>query len=597
MNQNRKPMKKFCSLLILTFVCITLGSFSQSVKFNYVSPLPGSEYVNPEQVISLKTGELFDQSSVNQNLVSANGTVSGEITGTVSLSDDGKILFFKADASFEYGESVEFIVENGLETIDGTDVESIDFEFTITPQDNLNLLQKYYQSDASDFGYAFSSGENPLPNLPVRSNGNPNTDMFPGYPEPVIEWYDNPAEGYLYFTSFPFQTQEYLPYLTILDNYGTPVFIKWPTEPMSAYIDFKIFPDGSLCYALMNMTDASQQKYFLMDSQMNVYDTIYMGNGYHIDPHDILLLDNGNYLLMSYDPQLVDMSQVVPGGDTNATVIGLVIQEVDLEQNVFFQWRSWDHFEITDAVEDIDLTAPVVDYSHGNAFDFDDDGNLLISSRHMDEITKIDYETGEIIWRFGLLSENNQFTFLNDEYGFSHQHDIRKLPNGRYSLYDNGNRHTPPFSQAIEYELDEVNMEATLAWNYRYEPDTVFNFATGSHRKLDNGNTLIGWGLAFTKFAITEVDVNGTKIMDVFMPDSVMGYRTLKYNWQPELFTTNLNQIDFGNYEGHYTPIPRIFIITNHSNIDTVRITSTHNHLPEFSVNVDFPIEILPGEM
>ena len=31
-----------------------------------------------------------------------------------------------------------------------------------------------------------------------------------------------------------------------------------------------------------------------------------------------------------------------------------------------------------------------------------------------------------------------QFDIINDPVGFSHQHDIRKMPNGHYTLYDNG---------------------------------------------------------------------------------------------------------------------------------------------------------------
>ena len=37
---------------------------------------------------------------------------------------------------------------------------------------------------------------------------------------------------------------------------------------------------------------------------------------------------------------------------------------------------------------------------------------LMISSRHLNEITKISRTTGDIIWRFG--GKNNQFTFVND---------------------------------------------------------------------------------------------------------------------------------------------------------------------------------------
>ena len=71
----------------------------------------------------------------------------------------------------------------------------------------------------------------------------------------------------------------------------------------------------------------------------------------------------------------------------------------------------------------------------------------------MDEITKIDRQTGDIIWRLGGV--NNEFTFLNDSLDFQHsiptpfcyQHDIRRLRNGNITIYDNGNYKHPKYSQ------------------------------------------------------------------------------------------------------------------------------------------------------
>ena len=125
---------------------------------------------------------------------------------------------------------------------------------------------------------------------------------------------------------------------------------------------------------------------------------------------------------------------------------------------MIFQWRSWDHFKITDATEDIDLTAHTIDYVHGNSIEVDYDSHILLSSRHMDEITKINRQTGEIIWRFGgIKSRNNQFLFINDLRTFSHQHDIRRLPNGNITLFNNGNLLVPRYSSSLEYYLDEQN--------------------------------------------------------------------------------------------------------------------------------------------
>src|SRR5262249_25533915 len=217
------------------------------------------------------------------------------------------------------------------------------------------------------------------------------------------------------------------------------------------------------------------------------------GNGYFTDLHDLQILPNGHALMMSYDPQPVDMSAVVPGGNPNATVVGLVLQELDTDKNVVFQWRSWDHFAITDAPSPrATLTGPTVDYVHGNAIELDQDGNWLLSSRHMSEITKIDRQTGEIMWRLGLNALNNQFTFVGDDRGFSHQHDIRRLPNGHITLFDNGNYLNPVYSRAVEYGLDEVNKVATLVWEHRNSPDVYSGFM-GDAQRLEDGGTVIGW--------------------------------------------------------------------------------------------------------
>jgi hypothetical protein len=88
------------------------------------------------------------------------------------------------------------------------------------------------------------------------------------------------------------------------------------------------------------------------------------------------------------------------------------VQELDANRDVVFEWRSWDHFQITDATVNTDLTDKKVDYVHGNTVERDFDGNIMISCRNMCEITKINHETGDIIWRMN--GENNQFTFVND---------------------------------------------------------------------------------------------------------------------------------------------------------------------------------------
>ena len=330
-----------------------------------------------------------------------------------------------------------------------------------------------------------------------------------------------------------------------------------------------------------------------MDSSYNIIDSIYMWNGYGTDEHECLVFENHHTLLMGYDYQQVAMDTVVTGGDSNATVIGLIIEELAGNANVVFEWRSWDHFKITDAAPDIDLTQPLIDYVHGNAIEVDTDGNLLISSRHLDEITKIDRETGDIIWRWGgQYCKNNQFTFLNDSIGFSHQHHIRRLPNGNYTLFDNGNLHSPPFSRAVEYQIDQINKTATLVSEYKNDPVT-YSVAMGSSQRLEGGNTLIGWGY-FAEPAVTEVTTEGNIALSMSFTDNTMvNYRALKHDWRTNLFVADQDTLSFGLVQIGDSLTKSVAIINN-SNLE-VEINRILNRDSAFYVNTSLPITIPPN--
>jgi hypothetical protein len=283
------------------------------------------------------------------------------------------------------------------------------------------------------------------------------------------------------------------------------------------------------------------------------------------------------------------MDTIVTGGDSSAIVYGLIIQEQDENKNVVFQWRSWDHFLITDATFNIDLTNAVIDYVHGNAIEVDHDGNLLISCRHMDEVTKINRQTGDIIWRWGgEHCENNQFTFINDPIGFSHQHDIRKLENGNFTVFDNGNLHSPQFSRSVEYQLDEVNKFAVLVWEYSNEPLT-YSVAMGDARRLPNHNTFIGWGTG-TSPAISEVTPNGEVALYLTLPDTIFNYRGFKFPWKTNLFVGNPDSLYFGFVPLNDSLEMELEIINNSD--QQIEINSVHNRDSAYYVLDSLPIAI-----
>lgn len=364
---------------------------------------------------------------------------------------------------------------------------------------------------------------------------------FPGYEVPVRV--DSSMPGYVFLGSYRYNDYSTSDaYLLIVDDDGEPVYYKH-MAPIVTILDFKRQPNGWLTFFVPR-----ENAFFAMDSSYSLVAKYEAGNGRLADLHDFQLLPNGHALLLAYDQRRVDMSAIVPGGHPAAVVTGLVIQELDPNGNVVFEWESWDHIDITDTNQD--LTAEMVDYVHGNSVEVDYDGNLLISSRHLDEVTKISRSTGEVLWRLG--GKQNDFTFTNDE-GFCYQHDARRTSPNNIMIYDNGVCHRPRYSRAVEYLIDEENMTATRVWEYRNTPDT-YAVAMGNSQRLPNGNTMIGWGSSSAP-VLTEVTPYGSKVFELHQEASVGSYRAFRFEWQgfPQTPPTLVARPDGGGARLYYS--------------------------------------------
>ncbi len=334
---------------------------------------------------------------------------------------------------------------------------------------------------------------------------------------------NNPAPGYL------FADQIGTDAMSMVDNAGQLINQGYQGSSNSMFSNFRALSNGHL--VAFRHTSPT---WIIFDENFDIVDSVKVPSPMNTDFHDIILLANGNYLLIGSDEIYVDMSLKVQNGNQHATILDWSLIEVNSANNVVFQWRLSDHFDVTDATEDIDLTQRVIDPFHINSINEDSDGNLIISSRHMDEVTKINKQTGAIIWRIGgTACRNNQFTFTNDTYqnytGFSHQHDAHILPNGHLILFDNGNLKPTPYSRAVEYVLNTSNMTATKVFEYRNSPD-IYVETMGNVQRLPNGNTLIGWtggDLANTHLVATEVTSSGTKVFEISHP-TYISYRVTR---------------------------------------------------------------------
>ena len=495
--------------LIILFV-FTRPAFSDIPGFiQYIFPEPGSGMVSPRTTLILRLKARWQTTVGPDHIqISMTGGSSGAHAGTFYFAADGKTMIFKPQHQFADHETVSVII-----SVDHPQLGS-DLAFQFTTGGDQNPL--------NGSAGAKSTVQNITGNeVPAKIYGEMsviNGVSVPGdFPKIDVITMNQTASGKLFYANgqgFP------NPYVVICENDGTPYY--YQRLSYSAAQDFKVQPTGTLTMWVPN-------QFFELDSTFTHIKTYRAGHGYLTDDHELQLLPNGNFLIIAVDIQTVDMSQIVDGGNPYASVRGYHMQEIDHDGNVLLEWRCWDHFNILDA-EHIDPTASVIDYVHMNSVAIDYDNNILISSRNLSEITKINRQTGAIIWRLGGV--HNQFEWINDADGISYQHDIRPVSGqpGHYTVFDNGAYHSPSFSRALEFAVDTLNMTVTKVWEYRHTPDRYTPWR-GNAQRLPNGNTLIDWAY-YTLPKATEVSPDGTIVYEMDINETTWVYRTFRFNWQ-----------------------------------------------------------------
>ncbi len=517
-------MLKNIIFTLTTLVLSNIVIFSQS--FEYISPKNNSKYVSLSNNIILKSFEFIDESSITQNEFIVRGSKSGIHNGSVKLSDDGKTILYIPKIKFLPNEKVNIEIKPGIKTISGKEFSETSFHFQTTrlshPIDEQSLLF------ANNTQINNSNGSEKYKSINPRSE---TSDTLPSdFPEIQIDSSNGPADGEIFIANKPAKSgTPYGNYLIIADNNGNVIKYKKFDTPES---NFRVLPNGDL------MT-SENGRHLLLDTSLTVIDTFKCGNGYIADSHDFLLLPNGHALLFATDPQPMDMSKIVEGGRPDATVVGAVVQELDANKNVVFQWRTLDYIPVTASY--FDLTQKNIPYGHANSIEIDQDGNILFSLRYLSAIVKINRNTGDIMWVLG--GKLNQFKFIgehpeNAPTYFSNQHNINILANGNLLMFDNGDDHSPRYSRAVEYKLNLDDTTATMVWEYDHGK-TIYTSSGGSVQRLPNGNTVIGWsrppgGIYHPTY--TEVkDTNIVLEMSFKDQDGQFSYRSFKFPWRSQL--------------------------------------------------------------
>lgn len=397
------------------------------------------------------------------------------------------------------------------------------------------------------------------------------------YPAMEITTLNNPSQDYLFLDL----TTGGIGNLMIVDNELTPVFYR---KVSGIIYDFKYQPDGELTFSIGPST------IFGMDSSGKIINQFFAPPGITLDIHELRVMSDGTYFILGEEYLNIDMSQYVQGGDTAAILVTHNIIHMNANDNEIWRWRTIDHYDILDTDQYVNLTQHQIDWTHCNSLDIDNEGNILLSTRNFDEVTKINGTTGDIIWRLG--GEKNQFTFINDIRGFSRQHCVRWMSNGDVIMFDNGHYLLPEYSSVVEYRIDETNFTATLVRRYTHN-DAIFSRVLGSVQELSNNNILIGWGDSQNP-AITEINDQDSIEFELKFLENARQYRIYRFKWETNLFTISSDSIDFGSTSVGDSSFAELILYNSNDSLVTINECFADNF--SFSILNALPISIPPHD-
>ena len=257
--------------------------------------------------------------------------------------------------------------------------------------------------------------------------------------------------------------------------------------PPGVFAGAKLRPDGTLLflrdYSLFVIDEMGVEQVAISSADLGL-------PGLH---HDVIELDNGNFLAMSYAFRDIDYPDI-----GTAHVAGDLLVEISPEGEIVWEWDSFDHLDPQRRREGFDevILDPATlenahDWTHGNGLLHDAATDAVtFSMRHQDWVIQIDRATGDILWRLG---SEGDFALGQGTWQF-HQHSPEWQADGTLLLYDNGLGNpdlTFPqeTSRAVRYSLDTDAMTANQEWED--EAEDFMSIIAGDADRLPDGSILV----------------------------------------------------------------------------------------------------------
>ena len=319
-------------------------------------------------------------------------------------------------------------------------------------------------------------------------------------------------------------------FLTAIDNNGVPRLRKRLNHRAGIFFrPHQIGENGAWQYAYGAVHPTRHWQIVVLDQNFKEVERVTtVAPLAKMNGHDHRVLDDGNYLLMAYEPATRDLSHLTGfiDEDHNPVTFGMTsvhdsaIQIVTPARQAAFTWNSWDAMAIEDCYGHR-FPPDNPDYAHLNGLQLYD-GDIIATFRGCSKVLRIDPELAaahKVVWRLGRSNLTDAqweardlgpppMKFVHDPEGeFCGMHGGKLLPNGNLIIFDNGAacvfnpwtlevmREVYQFSRGVEYAIDEANSEAIFLRDHSLHGERAFaNRSSGHIEDLANGDWLISWG-------------------------------------------------------------------------------------------------------
>jgi len=350
-------------------------------------------------------------------------------------------------------------------------------------------------------------------------------------------------------------------YATIVDQNGQVVWY----SPLPSAADVRQLANGDLFMATSDTKGFAE--YNMLGQRVRTW---LAPASLPVDSHENLLTDHGSILYINNFkqtftnfPSSVTDSNAPPLATANVSCNRII----ELSANDSSLLNTWSLIDMFDPVRIDYLTFLIpaygIDVEHANAIIEDPrDNSIIVSMRNQDAVVKFS-RTGQIKWilgpheNWGPEWQQYLLTPVGSPFGWQYgQHGPILTPQGTLLLYDDGNCRAEPFdvkvadqtnySRAVEFSIDETNMQVSQVWEYgRTNDDRLYTDRVGNASWLPSqGNVLVTFGYVLYENGLPP---------NPFAPSATMvRIKEVTHNPEPAV-VFDLQVFDSGNTNRFYT--------------------------------------------